>query len=162
MNVLELAKHIEAQGKAYYLSLAENSPKELKAVFTFLAEEEQYHYELFSSIEQQSPSSEPENRNLIQKAKEVFSKLAPDFSIPQTFCSVENHYSKALTMEQESIEFYNDLLENTKSEKERALIKIIITQEKKHSELVESIIELVRNTRQWIENAEWNHLNDTY
>lgn len=160
MKIFELAKQVEKNGEKFYSDLADKATDAgLKNIFTLLAQDEKKHYNVFESMEQQK-DFELEDTTILTEAKLIFQnikKKAVQISIetPQ-----EEVYLVALTNEQKSIEIYGDLLENTNNNGHRETIKKIIEEEKKHKFLIEQLVEFIRKPEFWIENAEFNHLDE--
>ena len=72
MNVLEFALQLEADGKAYYQKLAAGSDsKELRNLFTLLAESEQSHFDALLARNNET-SSVGFDSQILEKAKNVF------------------------------------------------------------------------------------------
>lgn len=162
MEILKLAQKMELEGKAYYERLAgETEVTQLKGVFSFLAEQEQGHYDLFKSMEQgAAPASVGEDATLGKKVKELFGTLSASFSLPEVVYDYQTAYGKALEMEKESVKLYTDLAADA-DEAGKKTVEFIIAQEESHVRLLESLIGFVGNTASWLENAEWRHI-DTY
>jgi rubrerythrin len=161
MDPLELAKKIELEGKLYYEKLAKEGPiSALSGIFKLLAKEEQQHFDLFSSW-QKTKKPAPSSPGVVSaEAKRMFAKLSSQFSLPETKYDYAKAYSKALEMEQKSISFYEDLLGKSTSAEEKKTLKFLIGEEQKHEHLVEHLLEFVNEPRDFLENAEFNHLED--
>jgi rubrerythrin len=160
MKIFELAKQVEKNGEKFYSDLVDKATDVgLKNIFTLLAQDERKHYNVFESMEQQK-DFELEDTTILTEAKSIFQNIkdkAVQISIetPQ-----EEVYQVALTNEQKSIEIYGDLLKSTNNDGHRETIKKIIEEEKKHKFLIEQLIEFIRRPDFWIENAEFNHLDE--
>lgn len=162
MNFFESAKHIEEKGIRHYTKLSENAPDEsLKGIFSFLAQQEQRHYDTFDSIERNtSPSSDQASEDILEKAKVVFSALADSQHIQSPMYDYEQAYRDAYAFEQESIHLYNDALEKTSDPQEKKQLTCILKEEKKHAALMDGLCEFVKSPKEWLENAEWHHLDE--
>ena len=160
MEILALAQKMELEGKTYYEKLArETEVAQLKGVFTFLAEQEQGHYDLFKEIEKgAAPASVGEDATLGKKVKELFGALSASFSLPEVVYDYETAYGNALEMEKESVKLYADLAAGV-DEAGKKTVEFIIAQEESHVRLLESLIDFVSNTKSWLENAEWRHID---
>jgi rubrerythrin len=162
MEVLALAQKMELEGKAYYERLAaETTVAELKGVFTFLAGEEQKHFDLFQSMEKKQAVASTENTgSMSQKVKEIFSVLTASFALPEVVYDYQAAYGKALEMERQSVKYYSDMAASVDSS-EKKILNFIIAQEEGHAKLMESLMEFVANPKTWLENAEWRNI-DSY
>lgn len=159
-DVWEFAKDIEVSGKEYYEKLADESAiEELSGVFTFLAGEEQRHYEIFDAMEKGLPAPELKHSGALQNAKDAFNSLASSLQVSEVIEDSESAYQKALGFEQKSIDLYQKALVDAKDDQQKAALEFIINQEKKHYRIVEAMMEFVRRPKEWLENAEWNHLD---
>lgn len=54
-----------------------------------------------------------------------------------------------------SIHLYTNLLLEAEDSKDRELFEFLIKEEKKHYELLDGLSEMLRNSEEWIENAEF-------
>lgn len=161
MDILIVAQNMEREGIAYYEKLAAETPvSELKGVFSFLAREELHHLELFQALAQKSVIPEVGDTTTMKKVKEIFQQLTKSFTLPEIVYDYEAAYRKALSMEEESVGYYSEML-NSIDDDQKKTLEFIINQEKGHVNLLESLIDFVSNPKVWLENSEWNHL-DTY
>ncbi len=159
-DVWEFAKEIEVTGKAYYEKLADESAiEELSGVFSFLAGEEQRHYDIFTNMEKGLPTPELKHSEALKSAKDAFSNLAASFQVPEVIEDSESAYQKALDLEKKSIDLYENALREAKTDQQKTALEFIIEQEKKHARIVGAMMEFVRRPKEWLENAEWNHLD---
>ena len=160
-EILEFAKKLEREGKKHYSQLEKKtSEKGLKGIFHALAQEEQNHFNLFAAWKKEIPHPPPAESRILGKAKEVFAALAKDFSISDNLINHEKAYAKALELEQKSIAFYTEAKTKTDVPEHQTLFTFLIGEEKKHAFLMENLIEFVRRPRQWVEDAEFNHLDE--
>jgi rubrerythrin len=161
MDPFELAKNIELEGKAYYETLAKESPMSaLSGIFGFLAKEEQQHYELFDAVQKKKSPGELTAGTVSGEAKRVFAALSSQFSLPETVYDYSKAYSKALELERKSISTYEDMLGKASSAAHKKILSFLIQEEQKHEHLVEHLLEFVSEPKTFLENAEFNHLND--
>ena len=159
MEVLALAQKMELEGKAYYERLAaETAVAELKGVFTFLAGEEQKHFDLFQSMEKKQglPSTEGAG-DMSTRVKEIFGVLSASFALPEVVYDYQAAYGKALEMERQSVKYYSELAASADAS-DKKILDFIIAQEEGHARLMESLMEFVANPKTWLENAEWRNI----
>lgn len=161
----ETAKRIEQEGRERYEALARDSANEhIAAVFSLLAREEQRHYDLFNSLEQSMPPEAAATRDIRADVNTLFASLRDD-SRPEgagleTMEDAEDQYARALKVEQESIAFYENALNRADTGMERASIGEVLAEERRHERIVRSLMEYVARPREWVENAEFYHLED--
>ena len=160
-SVWQAAMDIEKKGLEYYRQLAAESPfEELKGVFTLLADEEQRHHDLFAGMEQGMPVEAAAGPNVVVAAKDAFGRMAKALSAPDAIGDAEEAYAHALKFEQASIDYYEELLGKTDNDLQRATIETVLAEEKRHRRLVQGLLEFVRRPKEWVENAEFYHLEE--
>lgn len=160
MDIFEFAMEKEKLSEDYYRQLSgktENSG--LKNIFGMLAGEEARHYDVVSKMKEDSPV-EVKQTSVLSDAKAVFSKMREsaenfNFDISQT-----ELYRKARDIESESRDFYLAKAKEVTEEHLKGLFLQLAEEEKKHYFLLENIIEFVSRPEQWLENAEFYHLEE--
>ncbi len=68
-------------------------------------------------------------------------------------------YNKALDVEQKSINYYNKISDKG-TEDQKGVVEKILAEEKKHYKIIGNIIDFVSRPRQWLDDAEWYHLEE--
>jgi rubrerythrin len=63
-------------------------------------------------------------------------------------------------MEEKSYKFYLEMSDKVKIESQKKIFLKLAGEEKKHMFLLENLVEFVSRPETWIENAEFNHLDD--
>ncbi|MGB5158119.1 ferritin family protein [Desulfobacterium sp. N47] len=160
MKIFELAKQVEKNGEKFYLDLAiKTTDIGLKNIFTLLAQDEKKHYAVLESMEQEN-DFELTDTNILKEAKEIFQNIKDRAVQINGSTSHQEVYEVALKNEEKSIEIYGQLLGSTIFENRREVIIKIIEEEKKHKYLIEQLIEFIRRPEFWLENAEFNHLDE--
>ena len=104
-----------------------------------------------------------ETTGVLEYAQKTFQSLTEHFKTAGApAISHGDAYEKALTLENKSIELYAGALKDALLKEESAvvLLRAIIDQEKKHARLIASLLEFQRNPGEWLENAEWRHLEE--
>jgi|WetSurMetagenome_2_1015567.scaffolds.fasta_scaffold00110_33 rubrerythrin len=160
MDPLEIAKGIESEGKAYYEKLAAESPvKALAGVFALLASEEQKHFNLFAEWQKtKTAPAVPQPGTASAEAKRIFAGLSEQFVFPQAVYDYAQAYAKALEMETKSIALYADMLSKATLQDDKKALQFLIAEEQKHEHLVEHLLEFANEPKEFLENAEFNHL----
>jgi rubrerythrin len=160
MDALELARNIETEGKEYYTKLAKESPEpSLAGVFSFLAKEEQRHFDIFDALQKKRPAT-TQPGTVLAEAKKMFSGLSSHFALPELFYDYTAAYMRALEMEQKSIALYDGMLGSASSDEDKKVFSFLIKEEQKHEHLIEHLIEFVNKPNVFLETAEFNHLQD--
>ena len=161
MEIYAFAKAIEKKGSEYYRKLAnETDLKEIRGVFEHLAVEEDNHYKIFEAMERSSRDVADTTSSVIEKAKTVFATLARGVHMPETLKDSVAAYQKGLELERESIAYYRKARETAPDEWQKKILDMIIKQEQSHTRFMESMIDFVNRPAQWLENAEWYHLDE--
>lgn len=164
MDFLETAKEIERQGYRQYLNLAVKTPvREIGGIFEFLAGEEMKHLAIFESLDRNENPPVVEDSGIIEYATATLERLSEQFKLAGApAIDYEDAYGKALELELKSVEFYTNALNEAVLEgtDRQSVLLAIIEQEKLHARLISSIMELLRHPGEWLENAEWYHLDE--
>lgn len=159
MNIFDYALKMEKDGESFYRQFAEKtSSKGLETIFTMLANEEVKHCQAIEMMRQDN--YQMAETTVLDDVRNVFVELKDQ---PQKFESVQGQielYKKAQEMEKESQLFYQDKARQTDKDEQKKLLNRLASEEKKHYFILENIIEFVSRPKQWLENAEWNHLEE--
>ena len=158
MNIFEFAKKMEMDGEKYYRRIAakvENAG--LQHVLNMLAEDEVKHYNIISRMAQ-SEMPEMADSSVLNNAKNVFEKMKGK-PFNKNIGEIEM-YRKAQRMEKDSVEFYEEKASEEEQAHRKEILRKIAGEEKKHYFLLENIINFVNRPETWIEDAEFNHLED--
>jgi rubrerythrin len=93
------------------------------------------------------------------KAAKLFGKMAAKSKIADEKENAVKAYKEALAMEKQAVKYYSGMLKQCE-EPQRAALSLIIEEEKNHLALMEALIDFARKPQEWLENAEFNHLDD--
>jgi len=159
MNIEDYAMELEKEGERFYRRLSETAPNSgLIKIFNWLAEEEVKHYFLFKKMKE-GMVSEVQPSDILFSAKELFKKLAEEksFDFGETQVSL---YRDAQKVEKKSEDFYLQTAESTPDLQKKTMLLKIANEEKKHFFLLEKIIDFVSRPQRWLENAEFNQLEE--
>lgn len=162
MNIYDFAIDFEIENREFYEECAANtSHDELKKVFLELAEEEKKHENIVRQLKENKEVDEVDT-GILPKAKEAFDKIADNMPTGDDVMPEEqvDVYKKAINLETKSYEFYQERAEEADSELVKKTFNRLAEEEKKHERIIDSIIEMVDRPNTWLEDAEWNHLED--
>jgi rubrerythrin len=158
MNIFEFAKKMESDGEGYYRELAGRVGNEgLRNILNMLADDEVKHIRIVESMAR-AEKAEMTETTVLDDAKNVFEKMKGrpfDTNIGQV-----DLYQKARDLERQSVEFYTAKSAEVDSAHHRELFQKIAEEERKHYFLLENIMNFVNRPASWIEDAEFNHLED--
>jgi rubrerythrin len=158
-NIFEYAMQMEKDGEDYYRQLArQTSNKGLQTILTMLADEEVKHYNALEKIKTQM--TQFAESKIMTDAKNIFVQTKEsgesfDFDINEA-----ELYKKAQDIEKESRDFYTEKADEVTEEYQKEIFLILADEENKHYLLLDNIIEFVSRPEQWLENAEFFHLED--
>jgi rubrerythrin len=161
MNIYKYAMKMEKDGENYYRELANKTEDiGLQNILKMLADEEVRHYNIIEQMMKSKASAELAETGILKKVKNIFIKikgknLVFNFDLPQI-----NFYRKAQEIEEKSYKFYIKMSDKVEIESQRKVFLKLAGEEKKHMFLLENLVEFVSRPETWIENAEFNHLDD--
>ena len=160
MKVLDFALQLEADGKEYYERLAAwSDSRELRNLFTLLAEAEQSHYDVLLARKNQTPSAGVDSK-ILEQAKNIFQRLMEmkENRGPGALRVDTDGYRHAIKAEEESIRFYLDAAEKEQSPEVRQLLRALAAEEKIHLNIIENIYEFVESPKYFLEWREFSNL----
>jgi len=161
MNIYKYAMKMEKDGENYYRELANQTEDiGLQNILKMLTDEEVRHYNIIEQMMKSKASAELAETGILKKVKNIFIKikgknLVFNFDLPQI-----NLYRKAQEIEEKSYKFYIEMSDKVEIESQRKVFLKLAGEEKKHMFLLENLVEFVSRPETWIENAEFNHLDD--
>jgi rubrerythrin len=159
MNIYEYAMQMEKDGENYYRQLAQKTGnKGLKTILTMLADEEVMHYNVIENMKTSQPTLA--ETALLTDAKNVFVQLQNTSESFDSDLGQIELYKKAQDIEKKSQDFYQEKAGEAEDEYQKGLFLRLANEEKKHYFLLENIIEFVSRPEQWLEDAEFNHLEE--
>ncbi|MFP4460843.1 MAG: ferritin family protein [Thermotogota bacterium] len=163
MNIFDFAINFEIENRELYEDCAVKSGNEhLRGVFLRLAEAEKKHENIVRQLKEQKKVDEVET-DILSSAKDAFESISKNLEatknkiFPQQQVDV---YKKAKEMEVDSYKFYIDKAEETDNPEVEKAFKRLAKEEKKHERIIDSIIEMVNRPNTWLDDAEWNHLEE--
>lgn len=155
MNILEFAIQMERDGEAFYLEQAAAFPVgELGPVARFLAAEERRHREILEQRMKELPYNLEETQ-VPDGIQSVFARDPEEMSTWGNLSAQTTFYRMAAQKEDESLRLYEELRAQRESEEDKALFSYLVRQERQHLELLESLAEMLRQSDEWVESAEF-------
>ena len=158
MNIYAYAMKMEKDGEAFYHAIAaETSDEGLKTIATMLADQELKHYNAI--FEMPKSVCVLAGTDVLNDAKNIFAKMQGQ----KVFVSEQKQieaYRKAQDIEKQSEKFYLTKVIEVDDPAQKRLFERLAKEEKKHYFLLENIIEFLSRPQQWLENAEWYHLDE--
>lgn len=144
MNVYEYAMKIEKEGEEYYRELAEKSTDVgLNRVFTLLADQEVKHYAALKKMSRNDGFDIKDYASFDEEEKTIYAILKENkgngFPMDQIA-----YYEDAIAHEDEMASYYFTKAGESKSEAEKFILNTIGEEEAKHKEILENILEYIR------------------
>jgi rubrerythrin len=144
-DIREIAVQIEKNGEAAYRKAAEMvKDSAVSDIFIWMAEEEKVHRAFFKGIESSEPISE-EQRELEIMGRQLLQEMVADqtFSLDKEMLVETDDFIEALTqaqaLEQDTILFYEFLLNLASDDETREQLELVIEEEKRHIEQLEEM-----------------------
>ena len=159
MDIYEYAMQMEKDGEDFYRQIAEKTQsKGLRTISNMLADDEVKHYEIIKMMKtiKQSVTETAilnDSKNIFEKMRDTEELLDPNTE------SIEL-YKKARDIEKKSQDFYLGKSNEVKDESHREIFLKLAEEEKKHFFLLENIIDFISRPQEWLENAEFVHLEE--
>lgn len=163
MNIFEYAMKMEENGRAFYLEHAEKvRVPELKRILVELAEDELKHYNIFKAMRdgQTTEYREAEKTTIFSTVKNVFESLKVEGKRLSFRAEAKDLWEQAQEIEKKSEDFYHQKAGEVDNETQKLIFNHIADEEHKHWVSLENVIQFLDRPKQWLEDAEWSHLED--
>ncbi len=159
MNVFEFAMQMEKDGEDYYRQLASAADNSgLKTILTMMADEEVKHYSYLHKMQTEQP--QVEEVTILTDCKNIFALMKNSSETVSSQVDQVELYKKAQEVEKENETFYREKANEVEQDYQKELFLLLAEEEKKHYFLLENIIDFVSRSQEWLENAEFCHLDD--
>jgi len=161
MNIYQYAMKLEKDSENYYTGLmSKTDDVGLQTILKMLADEEAKHFSIVEQMEKSDTCPELAETNILKNAKNIFvqikgKNLEYNFDLAQA-----DFYRKAQEFEEKSHQHYLEMSDKVEDEAQKNLLLKLAEEEKKHMFLLENLVEFVSRTETWVENAEFNHLDE--
>jgi len=160
MNVYDYAMQLEKDGENYYREAASRSTnKGLAGILTMLADAEVIHYGVFSKMKESKSWVLPAT-TILKDVKNIFVRMREEGDLEGIGASQIELYRKAQGIEKTTEDFYLEKATLVEDPTERKTFIQVAEEEHKHYFILQQIIDFVSQPDQWLEDAEWYHLED--
>jgi rubrerythrin len=160
MDVFDYAMQLEKDGENYYREgAARSANKGMKKIMTILADAEVKHYDLFKQMKEHKPFSLPE-ATILKDVKNIFVSMREEKGSESIDASEVDFYRKAQDIEKQTENFYLEKASQAEDTAQKEAFVQIAKEENKHYFILDRIIEFVSRPEQWLENAEFYHLDE--
>lgn len=158
MTIYEFAMQMERDGEAFYRDLAaRTSQPGVKRILTILAEDEVKHYHVVEQMAKNAAVDMAET-TVLADARNIFAGMqGTAFDLEGIQVDL---YRQAQEIERQSQAFYEEKAGEVSDPPAKALLLKIADEEQRHYFLLDHIVEFMDRPRTWIEDAEFNHLED--
>jgi rubrerythrin len=152
---------LEKDSENYYNRLmSKTDDVGLQTILKMLADEEAKHFSIVEQMEKTDICPKLAETNILKNAKDVFMQIKGkslefNFDLAQA-----DFYRKAQKFEEKSHQHYLEMSDKVEDEAQKNLLLKLAEEEKKHMFLLENLVEFVSRPETWVENAEFNHLDE--
>jgi rubrerythrin len=159
MNPFDLAMEMEKEGEKYYLHLAEKTSNSgMKNILGLLAGDEAKHFQVLKNLKE-STKAELASTPVLSKSKGIFQLMLEEKNWDDLPATQLELYRKAKEIETRSFAFYMQKAREVGDPRVQKMFFLIAEEEKRHEFLMEHIIQFISRPQTWLENAEFNHLD---
>ena len=160
LNVFDFGIKMEEEGEVYYREKAASCPDpNAQALLMLLSREERRHGDLIRSLKE--GLSGVQYTSFLKDVRTVFEEMARTgavFTANRT--SMIGTLEDALKIEEKSIDLYDREAKEAEESELRELCLLLKKEEQAHYSLVNSMIEFYDRPSQWLEQAEFTHLDE--
>ena len=158
MSIYEFAMQMEQDGEAFYRELAaKTNDTGIRRILIMLADDETKHY---NTLKQMKEAVEPQMTTtaILTNAKNIFAQMkGQEFDLDISHVDL---CKKAQDIEHKSQIFYQEKAKEVSSPTQKELFLKMADEEKRHYFLLDNVIAFLSRPYTWIENAEFNHLDE--
>jgi rubrerythrin len=161
MNLFEEAMSLEISTEEFYRNLIENCDynPEIKKILIMLADDTNHQINKLRHLNQVM-HLESRDSDFFLKAKEIFHSLQQKKQFGVCELNQIGLYEHVLANLKKTIALYEDMISNTGDSHQKEILTLIFNEKRNHIFLLDNILEMLLNPKQWVENGEFNHLDD--
>jgi rubrerythrin len=159
MNIYEFAMKMEQDRQNFYTDLAvKTADPGIQRILTMLASDEAKHYQIVRQLKEKAPAPQMASTDILASAQTIFAGMqGTEFDLGGLQVEV---YQQAQELEQETRDFYSEKADKADNPSHKELFIKLADEEQRHYFLLGHIIEFINRPRNWIEDAEFNHLEE--
>jgi len=158
-DVFEYAKKMEMDGKKMYEEeLAKTENEGIKNILRMLVDAEDNHFEIFDNMQKKQKT--PVKHMSLKEVKNIFQEMKD--SGEEVVCSHDHleFYQKLKNVEEETEKFYRDEADKAEDADVKEVLNEIADEEHRHVILMDNLAEFAKKPQQWVEHAEFNHMEE--
>ena len=160
MNIYDYAMQMEKDGENYYRDSAQKiNNAGLKKILGMLADAEVKHCDILQKMKKNEKAQSP-HTEILSNVKNIFVEMQEAKDTVGVNISQKELYKKAQEIEKKSQEFYSEKATEVNDLSQKELFLKIAEEEKKHYWILENILNFISRPQNWLENAEWYHLDE--
>lgn len=161
MDFYEKAFELENAAIRMYRDLSEQcgTNEGIRNILMRLINNHESHFNTLKEMKDKSCGG-MESTNAFTQAKSLFEKMQSE---KNTFsCDIDQLrlYERARDLIIQKLEFYKGMIGKMDCDDDNKMIEKLVSEEKKHVVVLENIIEMVNRPNLWLEDAEFNHLDE--
>jgi len=161
MNIYQYALKLEKESESYYNELiSKTSDVGLQTILKMLADEEVKHFRIIEKMMENDACPKCAESDILKNSKNIFMKIKGKKFTFDFHSTQADFYRKAVEFEKKSYKNYLEMSEQVEDEAKKKLLLKLADEEKKHMFLIENLVDFVSRPETWIENAEFNHLDE--
>jgi rubrerythrin len=159
VNIYDFAMQMEQDQESLYRKLAASTAAPgVQRILNMLADDEAKHYQIVRQLKAEAPAPEMAGTEILAGAKTIFAAMqGAEFDLDGLQVEV---YQQAQELERKSRDFYLEKAGQVSDASHKALLQKLADEEKRHAFLLDHMIEFIDRPRTWIEDAEFNHLEE--
>jgi rubrerythrin len=160
MNVFDFAMRMEEENREHYEKLAlAAGTKELKTIFTLLADSEREHHEHLTILKAGTDPVLAQSVAL-ERVKDRIHELVSDLAPSDFMRSDDDGYRHAIKQEELSIGLYERLAAQEPNGTAAGLLRRIAEEERHHLETMENIYDFVESPHTYLAWGEFSNLRE--
>ncbi len=165
MNIYDRVIELEKETEKFYLNLFDKckSSPGISHILSMLANDQKkiiVAYENMKLVDSgKKIDISCETQTCMKDTKRIFEKFKTN--LENFDCSIRqiNFYQTALEKQKEIMRLIKKELKDSNVDDRKVIVKKIMREKEKHVLILENLVEMLLNTEQWIENAEFNHFD---
>ncbi|MFN3531066.1 MAG: ferritin-like domain-containing protein [Candidatus Brocadia sp.] len=160
MNIYDYAMQMEKDGENYYRDLTRKIDNAgIKKILGMLADAEVKHYDILQKMKK-NEKVQMLDTGILSNVKNIFVKMKEEEDTLGVNVSQKELYKKAQEIEKKSQTFYLEKAGEVNNPSHEEIFLKIADEEKKHYFILENILDFISRPENWLENAEWYHLEE--